>query len=120
MQRTLFRGAIASAVIASACATAAPPPTSTLVESRTAVRMAEEAGAANDAAGAHDLTLARQQIAEAERLIRGGRDWSAQRTLEMAQVYADLALEHARLASARADAETTRAEIARLQSGGEP
>jgi hypothetical protein len=79
--------------------------------------MAEEAGAANDAEGAHYLALARQQVAEAERLIAGGRQWSAQRVLESAQVHAELALEHARVDKARADAEATRGQIARLQEG---
>jgi len=84
------------------------------------VRAAEDAGAANDPEAAHYLALARQQVADAERLMRGHQDWTAQRVLERAKVHADLARERARYASARADAEATQQQIARLQSEGQP
>ena len=100
MRRITWLGAIASAVLASACATASQPQATTLVESRTAVRLAEEAGAANDPQAAHYLAVARQQVAEAERLMREGRERTAQRVLERAEVHANLAREHALQAQA--------------------
>jgi hypothetical protein len=116
MRRILWVGAIVCGFIANACATASPPPTKQMVESRAAVQIAEQAGAAKDTEAAQYLALARRQIADAERLMTEGSHWSANRVLESAHVHAELAAELARRSNARAEAESTKAEIERLQS----
>lgn len=73
MRRIIWNGAIASAVLTSACATASPPQTTTAhVESR------EETGAATDPEAAQYLPAARQQVAEGERLMHDPRETTAQ------------------------------------------
>ena len=106
----------ASAVLAPACATTRPPPTNALVESRATVRVAEQNGADRDPRAAQYLALARQQIAEAERLTREGSNWSANQRLEQAQANAEMAAELARQASARAEAQATQREIDELRT----
>ena len=115
MRRITWISAIASAVLATACATASPPPTSAFVESRAAIRVAEQSGADRDPRAAQYLALARQQIADAERLTRERSHWSASRRLEQAQVNAEMAAELARQSSVRAEAAATQREIDELR-----
>jgi hypothetical protein len=116
MRRNPWITAIGTALLASACATATPPPTNALVESRAAVRIAEQNGAEHDVRAAQYLALARQQIADAERFTREGSNWSARQRLQQAQVNAEMAGELARQAHARAEAEATQREIQDLRS----
>ena len=116
MLRNNLITAIASALLAAACATTTPPPTSALVEARASVRVAEQTGAHRDPQAAQYLQLARQQLAEAERLTRDGSYGTANLRLEQAQVNADMAGELARQASARADAEQTQRDIDALRA----
>ena len=106
---------IATVLFVGACATAAPPPSNLLVESRAAVRVAEQQGAQRDPQAAQYLVLARQQIADAQRLINEGSHSSANRMLEKAQLNAELAGEYARQAAARAEAVQTKREIDELK-----
>lgn len=116
MRRNHWLTLIASAVLATACATTTPPPTNALVESRAAVRVAEQSGAERNPRAAQYLALARQQIADAERLTREGSHTSAARHLEQAELNAEMAGELARQANARAEAESTQREIQELRS----
>jgi hypothetical protein len=86
-----------------------------MVESRAAVRLAEQHGAERDPAAAQYLVLARQQIADAQRLMDVGRNWSASRLLEDAQVNAEMAGELARQANAHAEAIEAQRDIDQLR-----
>ncbi len=89
-----------------------------MVESRASVRIAEQTGAQHDPEASRYLALARRQIADAERFIALGNHWSAERSLEAAQVNADLASELARKSHARAEAAEVQEQIRRLGSPG--
>lgn len=115
MRPTRWLSTLVTVLLGAACATATPPPTNLLVESRTSVRVAEQAGAETDPEAARYLALARRQIADAERHIAEGSQWSANRSLEAAQVNAELAGELARQANARAQAEQAQREIEDLR-----
>lgn len=116
MRRNHWFAVVAATSLATACATTTPPPTNALVESRAAVRVAEQNGAERDPRAAQYLSLARQQIADAERLTREGSHSSAAQTLEQAELNAEMAGELARQANARADAEATQREIQALRA----
>lgn len=115
MRRTSWTAAIGFALLASACVSATPRPTNLLVESRAAVRVAEQSGAQRDPAAAQYLALARRQIADAQELMEEGHHGSAIRVLQTAHVNAELAGELARQASARAEAATVQRQIDELQ-----
>lgn len=115
MRRHHWLTVLSTTLLATACATATPPPTNALVESRAAVRVAEQHGAERDPRAAQYLSLARQQIADAERLTRDGSHSTAAKLLERAELNAEMAGELARQATARADAEATRREIQALR-----
>lgn len=102
-----------------ACANA---PTAELTESRSALRAAEEVGAAEQPSAAYHLELARDQIDAAEALIEDGGDneyKSARRMLERAEVDAELAVSLARAADVRQEAEEARARVEELQSNSQ-
>jgi hypothetical protein len=118
MLRATWINAIASITLASACATTPTIPATNqqLVESRTSVRLAEEMGAHENPQAQLYLTLAREQIARADRLIRQGESWRARRELESAQANAELATVLARGSRARAEAVATRHQIDALDN----
>lgn len=117
MRRNDWITAFASALLASACATTSPPPTNALVETRASVRVAEQTGADRDPEATRYLQLARQQLAEAERLTREGSYTSANTRLQQAQINAEMAGELARQATLRAEAAQTQRDIDALRNG---
>jgi hypothetical protein len=107
---------LACALGLSACATSTPPPTNALVESRAAVRVAEQNGGDRDPEAARYLAIARGQIAQAEQLMREGSNQTANRILEEAQGNAEMAVELSRQAAIRADAQQTQQQIDELRA----
>jgi hypothetical protein len=92
------------ALLGTACATTTPMPSQQLADSRAAVRVAEQAGAREDAQAAPYLALARKQLRQADDAI-ALRDYeNATSWLRMAQANAELAASVARESNARAEA----------------
>jgi hypothetical protein len=97
MHKTLL--AVALALVASGCAAkrvTADPPTERLAESQTAIRAAEQVGAARVPEAATYLGFAQQQVATARLLMDEGRYDAADLQLQQAAVDAQLALALAR------------------------
>ena len=116
MRSSTWIAAIAGAAISAACATTSPPPNRQFADSRAAVRVAEEAGAANDPQAAGYLTLARKQLEEADRDIALRNYSTAERSLRMAQANAELAAALAREADARAEAADMQKQVNELKA----
>jgi len=114
MGRASWKGVIASAILATACASTSRAPTALLVESRASVRVAEEIGAHHDARAMAYLELARRQIDEGERYMSNGDYSKAQRSFERAHANAELAAALADEANARAEAVTAQREVQAL------
>jgi len=98
MMRKLLLAALL-ALLAFGCAAKqvrAEVPTARLAESQAAIRAAEELGAARVPQAATYLGFARQQVAQAERLMTEGRHDAADLQLRQAAADAQLALALAR------------------------
>lgn len=97
MCKTLL--ATALALMVTGCAAkrvTADAPTERLAESRTAIRAAQDIGAARVPEAATYLGFAQQQVSEAERLMSEGRHDAAELQLRQAAADAQLALALAR------------------------
>jgi hypothetical protein len=112
--RTLLLGSIACALTAVACGGAAVPQDS-LTAAQADVKGAEVGGAAENPQAMLHLKLAKDQIAEAEKLIKDGDNEQAARTLDRAQADAELALSLAKAAKAQADASEASEQVGQLK-----
>lgn len=107
---------IVCALLGTACATTTPAPDQQLADSRAAVRVAEQAGAREDAQAAPYMRLARQQLREADNAM-ALRDYeNATSWLRMAQANAELAASLARESNARAEALEMRRQADELKA----
>jgi hypothetical protein len=97
-----------------ACGGAAIPQEQ-LTSAKAATSGAEVGGAAEDPKAALHLKLAKEGIAEAERLIEEGDNEEAERALSRAQADADLALSLAKQTKAKAEAGEALEQLERLQ-----
>lgn len=97
-----------------ACGGAAIPQ-ERLTSAEAAVRAAEVGGAPDNPKAALHLKYARDQIAEAKRLIEEDENEVAATLLERAEVDAELALALARVENARAEAAAALQEVRELQ-----
>jgi hypothetical protein len=97
----------------SACG-GAPVPHDTLTAAQADVKGAEVGGAAENPKAALHLKLAKDQIALAEKQISDGDNEEAKRTLERAQLDADLALALAKEVKAQADASEASEQVGKL------
>jgi hypothetical protein len=102
------------AFAAVACGGAAVPQQE-LTSAKAAVAGAEVGGAAENPKAALHLQLAKQQIAEAEKLIEEGDNEEAARVITRAQADADLALALAKENKAKLDAQNAKEQLERLQ-----
>lgn len=98
----------------------APPPTHQLSESKAAVRAAEEVGATKAPQAALHLKMARDQIAQAEALIRDEEHEDARYLLKRAEADAELAIALAKAQAERDAAEETKHKIQRLEQQATP
>jgi hypothetical protein len=107
---------ILCALLGTACATTPPLNEQQVADTRASVRIAEQAGARDDAQAGPYLALARQQLHEADNAI-ALRDYStASSWLRMAQANAELATSLARESSARAEAMEARRQADELKA----
>ncbi|MBF5044808.1 DUF4398 domain-containing protein [Aggregicoccus sp. 17bor-14] len=90
--------------------------TGALVDSQVSIREAEEAGAVQVPDAARHLQLAKEQTAEARKLLDGGDRDQAALYLQRAEADAQLALALAKEAPARAEAERAMEQVKALQN----
>ncbi|HEX2732839.1 MAG TPA: DUF4398 domain-containing protein [Polyangiaceae bacterium] len=105
---------VAIAMTLMACGGAAVPQDK-LTAAEAAVRAAEVGGAPDNPQAALHLKYARDQIAEAQKLIEDDENEAAAGLLDRAEVDAELALALARVEGARAEAQAARNEIEELK-----
>lgn len=106
--------AVLAALAASACGGAAVPQDK-LTAAQAAVRAAEVGGAADNPQAALHLKYARDQIAQAQKLIEDDENEAAAALLDRAWVDAELALQLSRVEEAKAEAAAARKEIQQLK-----
>jgi hypothetical protein len=101
------------ALAVSACA-AGKPPTDQLAQTHTAIGAAQALDGRSPRASLH-LTMAREQLARAEQLIRQGKYEQADRVLQRAEADAELAGTLARQATLEVRARNSRRELDELR-----
>jgi hypothetical protein len=117
MRKMLLAAALA--LMASGCAAkriSADIPTEHLAESRTAVRAAEDMGAASVPEAATYLGYAQQQVAAGQQLLTEGRYEAAELQLRQAAADAQLALALARAVPAENEARRMLEQVEALRS----
>lgn len=105
---------LAGLVLLTGCGGAAVPQ-EPLTAAKAAVAGAEVGGAASEPKAALHLKLAKEQVAQAEKLIEDGDNEEAARVIDRAQADADLALALAKQATARKEAQDTKEQLDRLK-----
>jgi hypothetical protein len=104
MKRIIF--AALAVALGVGCASS-PVPADKLARSQASVRSAEEQGAQADPRAAIHLKLAKEQLAEAKKLMKDGDNEAAKNVLLRAEADGDAALNIARATAAEADATRT-------------
>lgn len=97
------------------CGSTALPPAK-VTETQSAISAAEAVGAESHPQGALHLKLARDQMQQAQALLRDDQEEEARLVLERARVDAELALVLTREVKARSDAEQAHQQIRELES----
>ena len=105
--------ALALAVGLGACGSTHTMPAN-YAPAQTAIGAADAVGARNEPRGALHLKMARDAVAQAEKLVRNGDEHEAELTLERARTDAELALMVTREATARREADTAKRELESL------
>ena len=105
---------IAIAAVLAACGSY-PEPKQAQSESEAALRAAAEVGAELDPQANLHLKYARDQIAEAKKLIADGDYQKAELALGRARADAELAIAMTKARTARADADKARVEVTQAQ-----
>ncbi len=105
----------ASALLLGACASS-PVPADTLARSQAAVRSADEVGAQKVPVAALHLKVANEELEQARKLIADGDNKRAEYILLRAEADAEAALNLAREATARADAQKTIVEVQKMKT----
>ena len=108
---------VVGALALSACGGAAVPQDK-LTSAEASVRAAEVGGAADNPQAALHLKYARDQIAEAQKLIEDDENEAAAALLARAEIDAELALALSRVEEAKAEAAAARQEIKDMQRKG--
>lgn len=104
MLSPMLRAALAATFLATACASSRPP-AARMASAQSAIRAADEVGAARSPTAALHLEYAREQYAQAEQLSRRGENDRAELILRRAEADAELSLALARETHAQADAQ---------------
>lgn len=112
--------AVALAAIAlttgAACVTTAEAPVERLVNSQSKVRAAEEIGAGQSPRAAFHLRLAKEQLADAKRMMNAGRNAEADILLQKAAADAELSMALTKQVIALRQAERVKREVAALRA----
>ncbi len=116
LRRQRISGVISVVALAATACGGAAVPQDKLTTAEAAVRAAETAGAADNPQAALHLKYARDQIAEAQKLIEDDENEAAAALLSRAEVDAELALALARVESAKGEAREARQQIQELKS----
>lgn len=111
----LLGTAIAAVALLVGCATTAEAPVERLVTSQATVRAAEEIGAGQSPRAAFHLRLAKEQLADAKRLINAGKNAEANILLQRAAADAELSMALTKQLIAVRQAERVKREVAELQ-----
>ncbi len=117
MRRMLLTAALCLGVAGCATTPRAEAPRERLGESQAAIRAAEAVGAEGVPEAARHLVFAKQQVAEAERLLAEGEPQAAELVLQQATADAELALALAREVPVRTEAQRTRDRAEALRQG---
>jgi hypothetical protein len=104
----------ATFVVCAACASSAPNPKAE--SSASAIRAAEEVGAAHTPAAARHLQLAKEELEYAQRLLNPNEKEHVDRLYRRAQVDAELALALARSETDKAEALAAIAKVNKLNT----
>jgi hypothetical protein len=107
-------GALGALLVVTGCGASALPPAK-VTETQSAISAAEAVGAENQPRGALHLKLARDQMKQAEALLREGDEEEARLVLERARIDAELALTLTRENKAQADAQQAVQQITTLE-----
>ena len=103
------------ALLSSAACASFPAPSERLAQAESGARAANELGAANEPTAALYLKMANDQLGEAKRLMAAGENERADAMLQRAQADAELAVQLAKEAKAKAAAKAVGAQISMLQ-----
>ncbi|APR85475.1 Hypothetical protein A7982_10824 [Minicystis rosea] len=103
-------------MLSTAACAGTPVPAERLASAEAAIRSAAEVGGDSTPQASLHLKMARDQIAEAKKLIAAGEHERAAATLARAQIDAELSLSLAREVEAREKARALLAEAERLRS----
>ena len=106
-----------SSALATGCGGAAAP-THRVTSSQAAIRGAEEVGAQNQPQAQLHLKLAKEQLAQAQKLIEDDENEEAEIVLMRAEADAELAIALAKEASMQAEAVKARDAVERLRKEG--
>jgi len=106
-----------SSALATGCGGAAAP-TQRVTSSQAAIRGAEEVGAQNQPQAQLHLKLAKEQLAQAQKLIEDDENEEAEIVLMRAEADAELAIALAKEASMQAEAVKARDAVERLRKEG--
>jgi hypothetical protein len=113
---SLLGTAIAALAFLAGCATTSEAPVERLVSSQATVRAAEEIGAGQSPRAAFHLRLAKEQLADAKRMINAGKNAEANVLLQRAAADAELSMALTKQLIAVRQAERVKREVAALQS----
>lgn len=115
MNRILVIGALATLLGMAGCASNPVPP-ARVTDTQASISAADAVGAANNPRAALHLKLAREQLAQGEKLLRDGDDEEARLVIDRARMDAELALALTRSEQAKAEA---RAAIDKARNVGQ-
>lgn len=109
--------ACAAGILLMACGSSFPPPSERLATAEAASRTARELQADKEPQAALHLRLASEQIETAKALMSSGDNKRADEILQRASADAELAVQLAKEASTRKEAQETVEELKQLKSG---
>lgn len=109
---------VSGALLIAACGASAPVPESALTTSKADIRAAQAVGAPNVPQAALHLKMARDQVAEAQGLIKNGQNTKAQLVLDRADADAQLAIALTRSKQLKAEAARAIKKVHELKAQG--
>ncbi len=116
MNRAWYVLALSGAFLIVGCGSSMPVPDTQLNASKADIRAAEEVGAPNNPQAALHLKMARDQITDAEALIKDGENEKASLVLDRADADAQLAIEMTHAADMKAKAAEAMKKVTDLKT----
>lgn len=115
MTRSWHLLALTGALMIAGCGSSMPPPDTQMTASKADIRAAEEVGAPNIPQAALHLKMARDQITDAEALMKDGENAKASLVLDRADADAQLAIELTHAANMKAKAAQAKQKVQELK-----